>query len=82
MASTNNENIVVLTLEINNEVIANLRVVDDYDTKIKELIDALAEKLTDEGTEVYEVGNTFIVTENEILVAGYQDEVTEEITEP
>ncbi len=72
-----NELIVVLETEINDDVIQQLKQADDNDPHLKEVIDAYAKALEGEDIEIFEIGNDFIVCENAIYIAVYEDELTE-----
>jgi hypothetical protein len=66
--------VIVLWAVLNNDVIAQLKTVDDYDSSITPIIEAFARSLEKEGTEIYHEGNTFLVTEKEIYIGVYEDE--------
>lgn len=71
------ELIIVLETEINNDVIQQLKQADDNDPHLKEVIDAYVVTLEREDIEIFEIGNDFIVCENAIYIAVYEDEFTE-----
>lgn len=70
-----NKDIIVLDIEINDEVINILRVHDDFDEQLNFVIRAYAAHIEDnEDIDIFEIGNTYLVTESVIYVAAYADE--------
>lgn len=68
------KDVVVLWAVLDNEVIAQLKTVDEYDKFITPVIESFGRTLEEQGVEIYHHGNTFLVTENEIYIGVYEDE--------
>lgn len=79
MAKAKEENIIVLSTKINDEIIAALRAVPvkEVDPMIKELIDnRIADiKNSGEDIEIFETGPHYIVTENALYIAVFEDQI-------
>jgi len=73
--------VVILRTAVNNDVVDNLRAFDDYDKNLKFAIEALVELLMDTDREIFEIGNQYVVTEEEICIAVYEDELNIETLE-
>lgn len=67
--------VVVVTIAINNDTIAELQAADEYDRNITPVMEAFAESLTKRDKEIFLQGNLFIVTEDEIFVGVYEDDL-------
>lgn len=70
--------IVVLWINIDDDVITNLKFSDDYDECLNIVINAFKEQLEQEGKEIFYIGNTFLICEDNIYLAIYEDEWDEE----
>lgn len=67
--------VVVVTIAINNDTIAELQAADEYDRNITPVMEAFAESLTKRDKEIFLQANLFIVTEDEIFVGVYEDDL-------
>jgi hypothetical protein len=72
-----NEIIVVLEAQIDDEVIQHLKMADDSDIHLKEIIDAYEIVLSEKGIEIFDRGNDFLICEDAIYIAVYEDEFEE-----
>jgi hypothetical protein len=72
------KDVIILWAVLDNEVIGQLKTVDDYDRLITPVIQSLARTLEESGVEIYHYGNTYLVTEEEIYIGVYEDEWDEE----
>lgn len=73
------ENIIVLSTKINDDIIAALRAVPakEVDPMIKDLIDSCVKDIKDSGEdiEIFEIGPHYIVTENSLYIAVFEDQI-------
>ena len=79
---TPTRDIVVVSIPIDNEVIYNLQARDDFDEHLNFVVRAYAAHIEDnENIEIYKIGNCYLITEDYIYLAVYQDELNEETLE-
>jgi hypothetical protein len=80
---TPTKDIIVVETPVNDEVIYNLQADDDnIDEQLKFVIKAYAAYIEDnEDIEILTVGNSYLVTENAVYIAVYEDEWDEENSE-
>jgi hypothetical protein len=67
--------IVIVWTILNDDVVNDLRAFDDFDENLKDAIEILLEYLSDTNKEIFEIGNHYVVTEDEICIAVYEDEL-------
>lgn len=69
--------IIVVETAIDNDVIQQLKSAYDTNPDLATIIDSMNESLLEEGIEVFDRGNDFIVCEKGIYIACYSDEFDE-----
>jgi len=78
MAKKKKERVVVfLEVEVSDNIVQQLKSADPYETD-KTLIDYIKhyrEGLENQGIEVFDSGNTYLVCEKFVCVAAYEDEL-------
>lgn len=72
------KDIIVIETAINDEVIQQLKTNDLYED-LKVVIDEYARQLKESRVEIFEVGNDFIVTEECVYIAMYEEDLSEQI---
>lgn len=78
---TNDRIVAILEIELNDDIIAQLRSVDGEDEPDENLIthiDAYEKVLGDDGIEIFDRGNYFLVCEHAVYFAAYEDDLNEE----
>lgn len=71
------KDIVVVVAEIDDEVIQQLKQSDDQHADLNAIINEYANQLEGKGVEIFDRGNDFIVCEEGIYIACYDDEFDE-----
>lgn len=71
------EVIIILQAEVNDYAVAELKTAEDGDKVLHGYILAYKEALENEGKEVFEVFGYFLVSEDGIYIALYEDEARE-----
>jgi len=67
----------ILQMQLDDEVITTLRDEDDEDIHLAEAINAYAISLGGFGKEIFEHGNSYLVCEDCVYLAAYEDDVEE-----
>ncbi len=67
--------IVLVWITMDNGIADIVRMSDAYDPELKDLITGVIEFALDEGEEIFEKGQCYLITEKGIYVACYKDEV-------
>jgi hypothetical protein len=76
------KDVVLVFITMDNGIADILRVSDDYDPELKDLLDGVIEFALDDGEEIFEVGQCYLITEKGIYVACYSEEVPNLINLP
>jgi hypothetical protein len=71
------KDIVVLETAISNEVIYQLQT-NDFREDLNAVINEYARQLEEGGVEIFQIGNDFVVTEDCIYIAAYEEDVNEQ----
>lgn len=75
------KDIIVVETSINDDVIQQLKQSDDTNKDLGAVITEYAKQLQDKGIEIFDMGNDFIVCEEGIYIACYDDEFDEKFEE-